>query len=173
MPRHIAAALALVMMPLPLLAQAPERWPDRDLLRKNEIMKVKRTPASGVLLAPQPTAEPAPLRRRPLHDRRRDQSDDAVSRGKRHGEDHAARGDARLVEIDADDALDDIGRARRRPATRSNGPVRPVSSTIDVPAGVFPGDTIDIEMLYSGSPGSPPNPASSSQRRGLLRSSTP
>ena len=43
-------------MPLPLLAQAPERWPDRDLLRKNDIMKVKRAPAAGVLLAPEPTA---------------------------------------------------------------------------------------------------------------------
>ena len=110
--RKFVFAIALCAVAAPAAAQSPFETIHGDILRKNG----DRAGAAhiGVQASPRAAAEagPAPLRRRPLHDRRRDQSDHTGHSGKRQGEDHAGRGDARHRRARRGQRARDIGRAQ-------------------------------------------------------------
>jgi len=155
--RKLVLALALLAVAVPAAAQSPFETIHGDILRKMEIARAQRTSALKPLLAPQP--RPGQL----LYDVVHYTIDVAINpttrviQGSVKARITPVAGMLGIVELDADNALA-ISGVRRAPGdtlawTRPAGFV-----TIVPPAGVFPGDTIDIEVLYSGSPGSAAEP---------------
>ncbi len=155
--RKLVFALCLCALAAPAAAQSPFEKIHGDILRKMEIARARRASALKPLLAPQP--RPGQL----LYDVVHYTIDVAINPTARIVEGSVTArvtpvaGMLGVVELDADNALT-ISGARRAIGdtlewTRSSGLV-----AIDAPAGVFPGDTVDIEILYSGSPGSAVDP---------------
>ncbi|MCX5752850.1 MAG: M1 family aminopeptidase [Candidatus Krumholzibacteria bacterium] len=134
-------------------AQSPFEKIHGDILRRMEIARAQRSSPLRPLLAPQP--RPNQL----LYDVVHYTIDVAINpatwiiEGSVTARITPVAGMLNLVELDADNALTITG-VRRVPGDalewiRSSGLV-----AIDFPAGVLPGDTVDIEILYTGSPGS-------------------
>ncbi len=155
--RKLVFAFGLCAVAASAAAQSPFEKIHGDILRRMEIARVQRASAFKPLLAPQP--RPGQL----LYDVVHYTIDLAINpsawivEGSVTARITPVAGTLGVVELDADDALA-ISGARRASGdtlewTRSSGLV-----TIDLPAGVLPGDTIDIEVLYSGSPGSAAEP---------------
>ena len=150
--RKLVFAFGLLAITIPAAAQSPFEKIHGDILRKMEIARAQRSSPLRPLLAPQP--RPGQL----LYDVVHYTIDVAINpttwiiQGSVTARITPLAGMLGLVEIDADDALTISGARRASGDTlewaRSTGLI-----TIDLPAGVFPGDTVDIEILYSGSPG--------------------
>jgi aminopeptidase N len=149
--RKIILAAALLATTAPAVAQSPFEEIHGDILRKMELMKARMSSASNPFLAPQPT--PNQL----LYDVTHYTIDVAIN-----PTDTIIVGSVTvritpisetldLIEIDADDALTISGVRRTAGDTlewvRSTGLV-----TINFPADISPGDTVDVEIIYSGKP---------------------
>jgi aminopeptidase N len=150
--RKLVFACGLLAIAIPAAAQSPFERIHGDILRKMEIARAQRSSPLRPLLAPQP--RPSQL----LYDVVHYTIDIAINpttwvvQGSVTAKITPVAGTLGLVEIDADDALA-ISGVRSAPGdtldwARSTGLV-----AIDFPAGVSPGDTVEIEILYSGSPG--------------------
>jgi aminopeptidase N len=150
--RKLVFACGLLAIAIPAAAQSPFERIHGDILRKMEIARAQRSSPLRPFLAPQP--RPSQL----LYDVVHYTIDIAINpttwvvQGSVTAKITPVAGTLGLVEIDADDALA-ISGVRSAPGdtldwARSTGLV-----AIDFPAGVSPGDTVEIEILYSGSPG--------------------
>ncbi len=155
--RKLVFALCLCFLAAPAAAQSPFEKIHGDILRKMEIARARRASALKPLLAPQP--RPGQL----LYDVVHYTIDVAINPTARIVEGSVTAritpvaGMLGIVELDADDALTITGARRAIGDTlewfRLAGFV-----AVAPPDGVLPGDTIDIEILYSGSPGSAAEP---------------
>jgi aminopeptidase N len=153
----VAFVLGMCAVALPAAAQSPFDTIHGDILRKMEISRARRASALRPLRAPQPS--PNQL----LFDVVHYTIDVAINPSARIIEGRVAAritplaGALDHIELDADAALA-ISGVRRAPGdtlawTRSAGLV-----AIDLPAAMSPGDTIEIEVLYGGSPGMAADP---------------
>jgi aminopeptidase N len=155
--RKIVFALGLLAVAVPAAAQSPFEKIHGDILRKMEIARARRTSAFKPLLAPQP--RPNQL----LYDVVHYTIDVAINptTGTIQGSVTARitpfAGMLSFVEIDADNALT-ISGARRAPGDTLEWIRSPGFVMIDLPAAISAGDTIEVEILYSGSPGSAAEP---------------
>jgi aminopeptidase N len=149
--RKLLFFFALAAIPASVAAQSPFEEIHGDILGKLERMKARRASLPNPLLAPQPT--PNQL----LFDVLHYTIDVAIEPATRIIEGSVTMritpvsGILGAVEIDADDVLTISGVRRAVGDTlswaRSAGLV-----TVDLPPAVSVGDTIDIEILYSGTP---------------------
>jgi aminopeptidase N len=149
--RVLAAAVAVVVFPLRILAQQPDLGPDRDVLRKSEIMRAKRSSGAGPLLAPQPT--PSQL----LYDVVHYELDVAINPSLPRIE-----GRMRMTSVALDDALMhvdiDLDFALNVTAVRDEAGIalawtHPSHVLTVTPAqDISMGDTFTIDILYNGNP---------------------
>ena len=155
--RKLLFVMALLTIAASAAAQSPFEEIHGDILRKMDMAKARRTSGLARFLAPQPT--PNEL----LFDVLHYTIDVAINPSTRYIEGSVkARirplaGPLNHIELDADDALT-ISGVRREPGdtllwTRSSGLV-----SIDLPEAVSPADSVEIEILYSGSPSLPIEP---------------
>ena len=150
--RKLIFAITLFAVVSPALAQSPFEKIHGDIFKKMDARKARSSPAFQPLLAPQPT--PNQLLYNVIHYT----LDVAINptakliEGRVRARITPLAGTLTFIDLDADDALA-ISGVRRSAGdtlewTRPSGLV-----TINIPAGVSAGDTINIEILYSGNPG--------------------
>ena len=148
--RRIAAAFAVVILPVGILAQQPDLGPDRDLLRKSEIMKAKRSAARAPLLAPQPT--PSQL----LYDVLHYEIDVAINPSLPRIEGRVrmtAAAESDLLEVDVDLDYSLAVASVTDGAGGSLAWTHPSHLLKVTPSAIISeGDTFTIEVIYAGNP---------------------
>ena len=149
--RKLFFALTLLAVVSPALAQSPFEEIHGDILRKMDVRKARSSPAFQPLLAPQPT--PNQL----LYDVIHYTLDVAINptakliEGRVRARITPLAGTLTFIDLDADDALTISGVRKAAGDTlewaRSSGLI-----TAYILPGLAAGDTIDIEILYTGAP---------------------
>jgi aminopeptidase N len=155
--RKLVSAAIFLLIAVPAVAQSPFEEIHGDVLRKMEVMRARSASASRPLLAPQPT--PNQL----LYDALQYTLDIAINPTTRLLDGRVvaaivpAAGVLYALDLDLDDVftITSIREVGGDPLgwSRSLGIV-----TVSVPAGVALGDTIRIEILYSGYPATATDP---------------
>ncbi|MDD4857280.1 MAG: hypothetical protein PHD74_04140, partial [Candidatus Krumholzibacteria bacterium] len=155
--RKLVFAATLLAAAAPTLAQSPFEEIHGDVLSKMELMRARKSSAATPLLAPQPTSNQL------LYDVLHYTIDVAIDPTAKVIEGSVTvritpiSGTLDSMEIDADDALTislvRVAAGDTLAWVRSTGLL-----TVKFPAVISPGDTIDVEILYGGSPSSSSDP---------------
>lgn len=155
--RPLALALILCAIPPRLAAQEPDRLLDRSVLRKGEILKVRRAPGFPRRLTPQPTPNQA------LYDAVHYTLDIAVNPATK-----LVEGSVRIealplapalasIDLDLDPALS-VSDVRSRAGSSIEWLRAGDVLTVYLPAPAAAGDTIAVDVYYSGYPATAAEP---------------
>lgn len=157
MKRALILALLLCAIPLRLAAQEPDRYPDRSVLRKGEVLKARRAPGFSRLLTPQPTPNQA------LYDAVHYTLDIAVNPTTK-----LVEGSVRIealplvpalssIDLNLDPVLS-VSDVRSRAGTALEWLRAGDVLSVELSAPAAAGDTIAVDVFYSGYPATAAEP---------------